>query len=85
MKTVLIVAGALALLADTAAAQGVAQTPQSAPVNQKRQNGYTVSPNSSTQTYPSGNTFGSPFSSPFGTSNSPSQSRRGGYAGSGPR
>ena len=47
MKTVLIVAGALALLADTAAAQGVAQTPQSAPVNQQRQNGYTVSPNSS--------------------------------------
>jgi hypothetical protein len=85
MKMILVAVGMSAMMTGSALAQGVAQTPQSQTVNQQRQNSYTVSPNSSTQTYPSGNTFGSPFSSPFGTSSSSSLPRRGGYAGSGSR
>lgn len=85
MKTILIAVGMSAMMASATMAQGVAQSPQSQTVNQQRQNGYTVSPNSSTQTYPSVNTFGSPFTSPFGTSSNSSLPPRGGYAGSGSR
>lgn len=68
-----------------ASAQGVNQTSNPpTTVAQQRQNGAIVGPGSPTRTLPPANTFGSPFTSPFGPTTLPTNGRSG-YAGSGPR
>lgn len=86
MKRVLILAGLAIGICGSADAQGVAQSPSnpsSTTITQQRQNGYTVSPGVAIQTYPSSNTFGSPFQSPFGANGASNLPQRGGYAGNG--
>ena len=83
MKQALIFAILSLLTSEAAMAQGVAQSPTTTVTQQRQQNGSLVtgSPTSAISTNPqsTGNTFGSPFASPFGTSTS-SQSK-GGYVG----
>ena len=83
MKNALILAVLCLLTSEVALAQGVAQSPSSTTVNQQRQNGSTVTPNAVTRTNPQGNTFNSPFSSPFGASGASNLPSKGGYAGNG--
>jgi opacity protein-like surface antigen len=84
MKRLLICVGVAIGICGSAAAQGVAQSPSSSStINQQRQNGALVSPGVAIQTYPSSNTFGSPFQSPFGTSGPANLPAKGGYAGNG--
>lgn len=84
LRAVVLAIAALGLPAGIAAAQGMYPLNPSVTVNQQRTNPYTVSPNAPTQTYPSGNTFVSPFVSPFTTAGA-SYPARSGYAGSGAR
>jgi opacity protein-like surface antigen len=84
MKRLLMIAGVAIGICGSASAQGVAQPPASSgTINQQRQNGALVQPGVAIQTYPSGNTFGSPFQSPFGTSGPANLPAKGGYAGNG--
>jgi hypothetical protein len=84
MKGLPVAIALLVALQHAAFAQGMYPLNPSVTVNQQRQNQYTVSPTAPTQTYPSNDTFRSPFVSPFGTAGA-SYPTKGGYAGSGPR
>jgi len=83
MKQALIFATLSLLASEAAMAQGVAQTPTTTVTQQRQQSGSIVngSPTTAISTNPqsTGNTFGSPFSSPFGTAGA-AQSK-GGYSG----
>lgn len=94
MKALSAVIACLALISGPAIAQGMYPlNPAAGTVNQQRQNQYTVSPNSPTTTFPTNDTFRSPFVSPFVTSGGSYPNRTGGYtnsytgsyAGTGPR
>ncbi|MGO4713741.1 hypothetical protein [Bradyrhizobium sp. 2TAF24] len=84
MLRVAVAAIGLVASASAVAAQGMYPLNPSVTVNQQRTNPYTVSPNAPTQTYPPGNTFVSPFVSPFTTAGA-SYPPRSGYAGTGAR
>ncbi|WP_315836331.1 hypothetical protein [Bradyrhizobium prioriisuperbiae] len=92
MKVLSALIACLALIPGQAVAQGMYPlNPALGTVNQQRQNQYTVSPNSPTTTFPTNDTFRSPFVSPFSTGSYPSRtggyvsSYTGSYAGTGPR
>lgn len=85
MKQALILAMLSLFASEAAMAQGVSQPPTSTVTQQRQQNGSLVngSPNTAISTNPQSpnGTFGSPFTSPFGT---PAASHaKGGYAGNG--
>ena len=83
MIRVLALGTLFACLSGVALAQGVAQTPSGATINQQRQNGSTVSPGIALPTNPQSNAFRSPIASPFGTSGASNLPAKGGYAGNG--
>jgi hypothetical protein len=83
MKHALMFAILFLVAGEGAMAQGVSQSPATTTVNQQRQNGATVAPNSANRTSTQTTGFSSPFTSPFGTSGASNLPAKGGYAGNG--